>query len=60
MKMKYSYIMMDRQQFEHYEKQCKRDGLPCNYNMINSDCYGVMIRSEIDDEDEVVEMKKKN
>lgn len=39
----YSYVMMDRKQFEWYQKHCKKNGFPCNYHQVNFDCYGVMI-----------------
>lgn len=43
---KYSFIMMDSEQFVKYKKMCERNNIPCNYNQINSDCYGVMIGEE--------------
>lgn len=45
-KRKYSYVMMDANQFEWYQRHCKRNNLPCNYNQISPDCYGVMIGEE--------------
>lgn len=42
----YSYVMMDAYQFKKYQEHCKRNGLPCNYNLINPNCYGIMIGNE--------------
>lgn len=46
MRYNYSYVMMDTIQFERYQKQCKRDGISCNYNQVGTDCYGVMVANE--------------
>ena len=55
----YNYTMMDATSFEKYRKKCERNGEPCNYHQVNADCYGVMIRSRVGDESEVVEMREK-
>lgn len=56
----YNYVMMDRIQFEKYERNCKRAGIQCNYNQVGTDCFGVMIRNEKDDKNELVKIKKEN
>ena len=39
----YSYVMMDKEQFEKYQKMCQKNKMPCHYNQINANIYGVMI-----------------
>lgn len=46
MKYTYNYVMMDAKQFAWYEKHCKRNNIKCNYSIINTNCYGVMIAQE--------------
>lgn len=55
----YSYIMMDKFQFEKYQKMCKKNGWSCNYNRIGTDCYGVMVSNE-KRENNVEEVQKIN
>lgn len=43
---RYSYVMMDTDSFLKYQKMCVRDGIPCNYSMVNATTYGVMISED--------------
>lgn len=52
-KQRYSYVMMDADQFEWYQRHCKRNNLPCNYHLVNSSTYGVMIANEQGEKEEV-------
>lgn len=52
-KRKYSYVMMDANQFERYQRHCKRNGEPCNYHLVNSSTYGVMIANEQGEKEKV-------
>ena len=54
-KKRYSFVMMDKISFERYERSCKKAGVQCNYCQINSDCYGVMVADNKDEDVKYVE-----
>ena len=45
-KKNYSFIMMDTDGFLKYQKMCQKNKIPCHYNQINANTYGVMIGNE--------------
>ncbi len=45
----YNYTMMDADAFQHYLKQCEREGIEPRYTTLSYGNYGVMLRREKND-----------